>query len=131
MTTELSFLIELLLKHKLQPATRDLVAERVKEVEGKLSDSSFVLRPLDESRMHYPVAQSQPASKQAPSTLAAMARHEAMGLVAVPTPEAAPVPGVAVAQTPQAQAAISSRNQAIRESLAGKIDKTTGRPRKF
>lgn len=34
--TELTFLIELLLHHELPAATKDLIAERIKEVEGVL-----------------------------------------------------------------------------------------------
>lgn len=40
-------------------------------------------------------------------------------------------PVVEVGQTAAAQAALASRQQAIAESIAGKVDKTTGRPRKF
>ncbi len=60
---------------------------------------------------------------QAPSTLRNMEAH--------PPPYIAPEPVEQVAQTPAAQAALASRQQAIAESMAGKVDKTTGRPRKF
>jgi hypothetical protein len=36
-----------------------------------------------------------------------------------------------IAQTPATMAAMASREQAIAESIAGKVDKVTGRPRKF
>lgn len=62
---------------------------------------------------------------QSPSMQAIMARNPDL----IPAP--APIPIDAIAQTPAAAAAIASRQQAINESLAGKTDKATGRPRKF
>lgn len=102
--TELSFLIDLLLNHKLPKATRDAVAERIRDVE--------VAAPV---RPHMPVI------PQALSSRDVAARH----------PEVAPEPVAVVAQNATTQAALASRQQAIAESMAGKVDKTTGRPRKF
>lgn len=42
-----------------------------------------------------------------------------------------PQPVAVIAQTPAAQAAMASRQAAINASLSGKVDKETGRPRKF
>ena len=107
---ELSFLIELLMNHKLPRATKELVAERIKAF-----DSSTMRMP------QVPQHQSTFLAQQAPSTQEALVKH---GLV----PEA---PVEVIAQTPATAAAMASRQQAIAESIAGKIDKTTGRPKKF
>lgn len=129
--TELSFLIELLLNHDLPKATKDLIASRIKEVEQMLTITRMVL-PATAQIQTLP-----PKLQQAPSTLAAMARHGDIpnfpGAATFVTPpiEAAPMPVEVIAQTPQTAAAMNSRNQAIAESIAGKIDKTTGRPKKW
>ena len=129
--TELSFLIELLLNHDLPKATKDLLASRIKEVEEKLSNTMQPARPP----IAAPISQNQ--FSQAPSTLAAMARHAQAGLIppieVMPAPEMPPIPEpvAVIAQTPQAAAAINSRNSAIAASISGKVDKTTGRPKKW
>lgn len=109
--TELGFLIELLLNHELKAETRKLIGERIKEVE-----SGFNRVPIG---MHPPkMVPGQPA--QAASMQAIMDRNPDIGQ-----------PVAVVAQTPAAIAAMNSRNIAIQESIAGKTDKVTGRPRKF
>ncbi len=117
--TELSFLVDLLLNHKLPKATRDLVASRIKEVEGRLT-------PYQGLTLTQPQIPPPPVlvngAPQAASTIAAMARHAEAAPVTMP---------VAIAQTAATAAALNSRHQAISESIAGKIDKVTGRPRKF
>jgi hypothetical protein len=73
-----------------------------------------------------------PGPTQAPSTLAAMARHADPTLAVAPPPEMPPVPTVEqIAQTPETAAAMNHRNETIANAIAGKIDKTTGRPRKW
>lgn len=142
--TELSFLLELLLKHKLPAATRDLVAQRIKEVEiGLLSRPQFpqtVQQQISGPQPPFIVTSGVDARgvQQSASTLAAMARQAA--IVGEPVPQVliessmvfppSTQPAI-VAQTPAAMQAMNSRNQAISESLSGKVDKTTGRPRKF
>ncbi len=122
--TELSFLIELLLNHDLPKATKDLIASRIKEVEQNLTTR---IQPLA-TRQIQPVA---PQLQQSPSTLAAMARHGDMPALVLP-PEMPPVEPVAViAQTPQTAAAMNHRNQTIADAVNGKVDKSTGRPRKW
>lgn len=116
--TELSFLIELLLNHKLQKGTKDAIAARIKDVEASgmaRAPGVPLLRPNVSSGV-----------VQAASTQAILERNP--DLAAVLTP---PVPVEHVAQTPAAVAAINSRNQAISDSMSGKVDKVTGRPRKF
>ncbi len=114
--TELSFLLELLLNHKLPKATREAVTIRIKDVEASLSIS----RPLAQVQA-YPAVTIAP---QSPSTMAAMARN---GFQEVPKA----IPIEQIAQTPAAAAALASRQQAIQDSISEKIDRTTGRPRKF
>ncbi len=121
--TELTFLVELLLNHKLQKSTRDMIASRLKEVEEGFTgmrDPRFV------------VTGGTPAfGNQAPSTLAAMARHSGSSTTINIAASEPSIPVAIVAQTPAAVQAMNSRQQAISESMAGKVDKTTGRPRKF
>ncbi len=115
--SELSFLIELLLNHRLQKETKDAIALRIKEVEATGTPS----RPV--ANMPRPVLG---VAAQSPSTQAILDRNPDLAAVLAP-----PVPVEQVAQTPAAMAAMNSRNQAINESLSGKVDKVTGRPRKF
>ncbi len=124
MTTELSFLLDLLLNHKLPKPTKDAVAERIKVVEEDMREM-FAASGIRSA----PIPQVQAVldraiANQAPSMQAIMARNP--DLVAAP-----PIPVENIAQTPAAQAAMASRQSAIAESMAGKVDKVSGRPRKF
>jgi len=119
--TELTFLVELLLNHKLPKPTKDLVAQRIKEVE-----ESFAARPA----LPIQPKQAIPAhlANQAPSTLAALARHpDLMAQMAPPDPQ----PVAVIAQTPAAVAAMASREQAIASAMSGKPMKGETSPRKF
>ena len=107
--SELSFLVDLLVNHKLPKATSDVVLERLKSVEASLEN-------------HAPAKPRLPGPAQAASTQAILDRNPDL-VAAIPVEQ--------VAQTPAAMAAMASRETAIAESLAGKVDKTTGRPRKF
>lgn len=138
--TELSFLIDLLLNHELQKPTKDAIAVRIIEVEAQIT-CPVVARVI--------ASPSQPVGvqRQAQSTLDAMSRHAEAGFTALAMPilsngpqvihpqqlppEMPPIPVEHIAQTQAAAQAMNSRNQAIAESIAGKIDKVTGRPRKF
>lgn len=123
--TELSFLLDLLLNHKLQKSTRELIAARLKEISDGVPLQAAAVRS---------VALPAHMAQQAPSMQAIMARnpdlagHAPTINIAASEP-AAPV--AVIAQTQAAVAAMNSRQQAINESLAGKVDKNTGRPRKF
>lgn len=154
--TELSFLIDLLLNHKLPPKTKDAVAGRIKEVEALLST------PFP--KQHQILSQSHPpeifgngthnhiigGAKQAASTTALLAKYpdlvEQMEKSAtkgygVMTPEsirkelAAPQPELPpveiVAQTPLAASAIASRQAAIAQQISGLPEKGRKSPRKF
>lgn len=69
--TELSFLLDLLLKHKLPDETKEAVAVRLKEVEQDLLSKTVPM----------------PISRQAPSTIALMQKH---GDIAPPISPIAP-----------------------------------------
>ena len=99
--TELSFLIDLLMNHKLAKATKDLIAERIKEVESGIT-----------AGMSWPAKTNRPtisnAQQQAPSTLANL---EKMGGLPPIEPEA---PVEQIAQTPAAAQALQRRAEAMR-----------------
>lgn len=113
--TELTFLIELLLEHKLPAATRKLISERIKQVEVGLS-------PRHHSPSPAQLVVSPNGPVQAPSMLAIMARNPDL----IP-----PEPVAVIAQTPVAAAAMNSRATAIAASLSGKPEKDRTSPRKF
>ena len=132
--TELTFLVELLLNHRLQKSTKDLIAARIGEVQEEFSRTAPEL-----SRHQRPiVAQSNPAfANQAPSMQAIMARNpDLSGAIQVPdayntiTVATAPEPVAVIAQTPAAVAALNSRQQAINEAMSGKANASGGK-RKF
>lgn len=62
--TELQFLIKLLLDSPLDQETKRLVADRIREVEGKLSSSSIVNVVYDSSHVHEKFPQAQAPSMQ-------------------------------------------------------------------
>lgn len=109
--TELSFLIDLLLNHDLPKATKDLLAQRIKEVESNLVAPRQVA-PMQSGRQI-------PALAQAPSTLAAMAKHGDLTYIPDSQEPAPIVPIEQVAQTPAAMAAISNRNEMISKAISG------------
>jgi hypothetical protein len=114
--SELSFLVDLLVNHKLPKATSDVILARLKEVEVSLEASREIQFPIQ------PRAMAPGAPRQAASTQAILDRNPDL---------AAAIPIEQVAQTPAAMAAMASRSAAIAESMSGKVDKVTGRPRKF
>lgn len=131
--TELSFLIDLLLNHRLPKATRDAVAVRIREVEGKAPTPSWIMPANSNNSYQVTTLPNQPAglAPQSPSTLAALARHP--DLVAEMTRQAeAPSANVAViAQTPAAAAAMAQRQATILQAQTGKPMAGETRPRKF
>lgn len=112
--TELSFLIELLLNHKLPKATKDAVAARIKEIEA--SPAQMVVP------RQMPVS-SRDVTQRHPDLIKPI---EASAYL--PVEQSTPA---VIAQTPAAAAALASREAAINASLSGKVDKVSGRPRKF
>ncbi len=141
--TELTFLVDLLLNHKLPKVTRDAVAARIKEVEaglGAIGAVAYGRIPADAAispgRIGTvaipPHLVGQPAS-----TIAAMMRHEQAGAapavpIAQPDAEVVPAaPVVAVAQTGATAAAMAKRQQAIAAQISGKPIGEETSPRKW
>ena len=121
MTSELSFLLDLLLNHRMPLVTKELVAARIKLVEEAMSTGTVM------HKYAKPIAIPQPGIVQAPSTQAILDRNPDLA-AAIPPP---PVPIAMVAQTPATTAALNARQQAISEAMSGKVDKETGAPKKF
>lgn len=121
--TELSFLIELLLHHELPQETKFLLASRIKEVEQNLQAPKVItnFQPMT-------VASSQTVmgAPQAPSTLAALARHGGIP-IPVPVSAEAPIPVEQVAQTIQTAQAMASRSTAIADAQKGIVDAKGGK----
>lgn len=116
--TELSFLLDLLLNHKLPVATKVAVTERIREVESRLIQSP-------PSRVPPPSQGFIPPhlANQAPSTIAALARHPDLA-VALEQP-------AVIAHTPAAMAALNARQEAINSGMSDKPEKGRTSPRKF
>ncbi len=142
--SELSFLLDLLLNHKLPKVTKDAVAARVREVEIALQSSGpgrQAFTPPAASAGFIPPH----LIGQSPSTIAKLMRHPDLaeklahpsalsaGSIETIGPEAAapPTPVAVIAQTPAAQAAMQDRQAAINGQLSGKPEKGRTSPRKF
>lgn len=112
--SELSFLIDLLMNHKLSKPTKELIAARIKEVESLMTMTHAYL-PANAKISTYL------GPPQAASTLALLEKHGPL-----PIPE---IPVEQIAQTPATAAAMNDRAA----TMAGikKHDPNTGRPRKF
>jgi hypothetical protein len=111
--TELSFLIELLMNHKLPKVTKDLIAQRIREVEERFTVQN-IIQPNRAPQIISPIVHG---AQQSPSTLALMAKHGDVPPMPI-VQAAAPEPVAVIAQTPQAAAAMQHRQ----EALAGKLD---------
>lgn len=121
MSTELTFLIELLLKHKLPLATKELIASRIKDVESNYSSVHPVGNPNPRPPANNPTGVVQAASTQAildrnPDLLSAAATI---------------VPLEAIGQTPAAQAAMADRAAIIRQSMSREPRKGESSPVKM
>ncbi len=148
--TELTFLVDLLLNHKLSKLTRDAVASRIGIVEQQVrmtaagppptAAPSFQARPIAA-----PAAVPAHMVGQSPSTIAALIRQEQTGPVMGPTAESVavtaaniaavapqpPQPVAVIAQTPAAAAALADRNAAIIQGVSGKPEKGRTSPKKW
>lgn len=139
--TELQFLIDLLLNHKLSKATKDLISKRIGEVESHYTQPRTFPQPP-------PIIRPAPITGpvQSPSMVAKVAEFEAekaAGTIDIlPGWEKTSTLGgidtiqpVAIvekiAQTPLAQAAMQSRQQAIAIATSGKPEHGRTSPRKF
>lgn len=129
--TELSFLIDLLMNHKLSKATKELVAQRIKEVESRFNSGITLGGVVQQSRNTNPMAQSA-------STIAALAKQQSSiphethdARLTAMNGEPAPVPVEQIAQTPATQAAMAHRQALMIETQRRPVDPATGRPRKW
>lgn len=125
--TELSWLLDLLLKHELDDKTKKHVAKRISAVEKMLSTTTVVkhIKPNTTNVVN--------GAQQSPSTLAAMARHEQGIQILPPIPSSAQVetqPGLVVA-SPAAAQAMQARQIAVNNSINGVTEKGRTSPRKF
>ena len=111
--TELSFLLDLLLNHKLTKPTQTAIKERIKEVEAQ-----FASQPVR------PQVQRVP-NGQAPSMQAAIEAMEAEKGNVPPPPNQIP------AQTAAAAGALRRRQEAINIAISGKEEPGRTSPRKF
>lgn len=125
--TELSFLIDLLLNQKLSKPVKDLIANRIREIESKVAPSS------GQNRTSVP---GPPAHLigQAPSTIANWMKDNPSPMInAVPAniePQAHSEPGILVASQ-AAAGAINARQQMIDQALSGKPAQGQASPPKF
>src|ERR1700676_3462160 len=97
--TELQFLIDLLLNHKLSPGTKKLVAERIGTVEASFN------KPTAPQHFMTPFPSRPSPLAQSPSTqriLDEMAMEQPVIIAPIPT---------AIAQTPAAAAALAQRQE--------------------
>ena len=109
--TELSFLIDLLLNHKLSKPVRDIIADRIKEVETRYTPQQ---QQRNASREIFP-------SAQAASTLAILAKHQNLPPPQLPqASDQPPLPVEQIAQTPEAVKALTDRAQAINDAVNGR-----------
>ena len=141
--TELTFLVDLLLNHKLPKPTRDAVAVRIKEVEMGLPKQYGQYNPPPAPQAAMARQQNLPPhiANQSPSMQAIMLRNPDLvpagvpsgaaieALAIAPPPEPAPV--AIIAQTPAAVNAMNERAATIRQGMSGKPEKGRTSPRKF
>ena len=132
--SELSFLLDLLLNEKLSKPVKEKITARVQEVEKLMTAQPIVARP---PAQQITAALPPHIANQSPSTIAKFLQHEAEGLPPV-TAIGEIVPGVVndnvpavIAATPQTQAALLKREQAIATALSGKPEAGRSSPRKF
>ncbi len=138
--TELTFLVDLLLNHKLPKPTRDAVAARIKEVEAGIGFAP-PQRMAPQPAMARPQNLPPHIASQSPSMQAIMLRNPDLAPVGVPSGAAIealalasppePQPVAIIAQTPAAVNAMNERAATIRQGMSGKPEKGRTSPRKF
>jgi hypothetical protein len=125
--TELSWLLDLLINHKLTKETKQHVLDRIHTIEQKAVFNPYVTANSSSSGL----TQIVNGAPQAASTVALMQKHGLGAPTTVSiTPDQPTEPGV-VAATAQTQAAVASRQAAIDQALSGKLEKGRTSPRKF
>jgi len=127
--SELSFLLELLLSHKLAKGTKEAITDRIKEVERRLVQPQQPNVP-----MSGPQAVRPARSAQSPSTQRILDEMAAEGASLIqPNPVSPESPGIPaqIAQTPAAALALAARQEAINIAVSGKEERGRTSPRKF
>lgn len=129
--SELSFLLDLLLNEKLSKPVKEKITQRVKDVET-LMTAQPIVGPGYMGPKPVPIPANLPPhiAGQSPSTIAKFLEHQAQGLPPVTSIEPI-ISHAVVAATPQAQAAVAKRDQAIATALSGKPEPGRTSPRKF
>lgn len=122
--SELSFLLELLLNHKLPKPTKEAITTRIKEVEGRIS------QPVQTSGFMTTSQARPPKTAQSPSTQRILDEMAAEGVLIGAVTQQQDIPAQ-IAQTPAAAMALASRAEAIRIAVSGKEEKGRTSPRKF
>jgi len=121
--TELAFLLELLLEHKLTPATKAALATRIKLVESQMNYAAPAV-----VRHHPRPAQAQISASPEAQALAASLSAAANSEPGLPTSglvigervrQHEPIPAQAVGITSAAAEAMATRNKLIAEAQAG------------
>ena len=125
--TELSFLIDLLVNHKLSKEVKGLVVARIKEIETRAP--------------HIPTAQPRTAAPplpahlqgQAPSTIANLLKEPGASIVPQVSPVAVEpvINPEQIAVTPAAAQALAARQALLNSAISGKPEPGRTSPRKF
>lgn len=129
--TELSFLLELLLEHKLQKTVQLRIKDRIKELEERASSVVTPRMAGMTMKEYLPPA----LAMQSPSTIANMIKDgfspmgPAVSSALGDAPEQTTTGGAIV--SPVAAMAVQSRQEAIRIATSGKEEKGRTSPRKF
>lgn len=123
MQSELSFLLELLLEHRLPKDTRTVVAARIKTVEVSLPQSQAAIQSQPSNGRLRNAQVSVPP--EAAALAAQMASHAnadvptSRAQFVAPPSAAEPIPASAFGTTNAAAAALAQRNQLIAEASQG------------
>ena len=132
MDSELSFLIKLLLDHKLPKITKDLVASRVKEVEAAFKTIPIPIIPAFVPPA-VPATYVKPVkdpNAQSPSTMKILQDGGPLPVPIIPVQDApvtqGPVTPAVIAQTPATAAALANRNALLSQATSGGA--FTGKP---
>jgi hypothetical protein len=121
--TELSFLLELLLEHKLPKDTRSAVAVRIKDVELGIHTAIPIIPATRALAQGRPIPANAEAQALAAS-LSAQANAEIQGsriatVLSERSAKPEPIPAQAVGITSAAAEAMATRNKLIAEAQAG------------
>lgn len=126
--SELDFLLELILNHKLTKATKDLIQGRIRDIQ-----LPFTTKPIPTRVQEQPIHTTK--HSQSPSTLAILARNPDLipegEEVSIPIPSTPPEPVKVIAQTRATAEAMQGRNSAISQALSGKPEQGRTTPRKW